>query len=107
MESAASQNRLHGKLIHQLRSLIWNSRFYSGTSSANFCGIPLELRLYVIHDGSRDSKCDAARVLLAMGITGKLTLLDGKIGKPRTTIDYRKASEARCGGREQGRSSFP
>jgi hypothetical protein len=34
----------------------------------------------------------AARVLLAMGHTGKLTLLDGKTGKPRTIIDIEKAA---------------
>ncbi len=27
---------------------------------------------------SRDPECDAARTLLAKGITGKLTMLDGK-----------------------------
>jgi len=36
---------------------------------------------------SRDPECDAARALLAKGITGKLTLLDGKTSKPRTIID--------------------
>ena len=41
---------------------------------------------------SRDPECDAARALLAKGFTGKLTLLDGKTGKPRTIIDIKKAS---------------
>jgi hypothetical protein len=41
---------------------------------------------------SRDPECGAARALLAMGITGKLTLLDGKTGKPRTIIDIEKAA---------------
>ena len=41
---------------------------------------------------SRDPECDAARTLLAKGITGKLTLLDGKTGKPRTIIDIEKAA---------------
>ena len=41
---------------------------------------------------SRDPECDAARALLAKGITGKLTLLDGKTGRPRTTIDIEKAA---------------
>ena len=41
---------------------------------------------------SRDPECDAARALLAKGLTGKLTLLDGKTGKPRTIIDIEKAA---------------
>lgn len=41
---------------------------------------------------SRDPECDAARALLASGITGKLTLLDGKTGKPRTIIEIEKAA---------------
>ena len=32
------------------------------------------------------------RALHAMGITGKLTLLDGKTGKPRTIIDIEGAA---------------
>jgi hypothetical protein len=43
---------------------------------------------------SRDPECDAARALLAKGITGKLTMLDGKTGKPRIIIDIERA--ARC-----------
>ena len=55
----------------------------------------------VIYDGkllverSRDPECDAGRALLAKGITGKLTLLDGKTGKPRTVIDIEKAAKLR------------
>ena len=55
----------------------------------------------VIYDGkllverSRDPECDAARALLAKGITGKLTLLDGKTGKSRTVIDIEKAGKLR------------
>jgi hypothetical protein len=41
---------------------------------------------------SRDPECDAARELLAKGFTGKLTMLDGKTGKPRTIIDIEKAA---------------
>jgi hypothetical protein len=41
---------------------------------------------------SRDPECDAARALLAKGITGTLTMLDGKTGKPRTIIDIEKAA---------------
>ena len=46
----------------------------------------------LIVDRSREPECDAARALLARGITGKLTMLDGKTGKPRTTIDIKKAA---------------
>jgi hypothetical protein len=43
-------------------------------------------------DHSRDPECDAARALSAEGMTGKLTLLDGKTGIPRTIIDIEKAA---------------
>src|SRR6185503_18854873 len=46
----------------------------------------------LIVDRSRDPECDAARALSAMGYTGKLTMLDGKTGKPRTIIDVEKAA---------------
>ena len=52
----------------------------------------------VVYDGkllvdrSRDPECDAARALRAQGITGELTLLDGKTGKPRTIIDIANAA---------------
>ena len=46
----------------------------------------------LIVDRSRCPECDAARALLAMGFTGKLTMLDGKTGKPRTIIDIEKAA---------------
>jgi hypothetical protein len=36
---------------------------------------------------------DAARALKAKGITGKLTLLDGKTGKPRIRIDIEKMAK--------------
>ena len=39
---------------------------------------------------SNDPECDAARALLAKGITGKLTMLDGKTGRPRTVIDIER-----------------
>ena len=56
-------------------------------------------RYSVLYDGkllvvrSRDSETDAARALLAQGITGKLTLCDGKTGKPRTVINIEKAAK--------------
>jgi hypothetical protein len=43
-------------------------------------------------DRSHDPECDAARALVAMGITGKLTLCDGKTGIHRTIIDIEKAA---------------
>jgi hypothetical protein len=46
----------------------------------------------LIVDRSRDPECDAARALLARGITGKLTLLDGKTGKPRIIVDIEKCA---------------
>ena len=42
---------------------------------------------------SRDPECDAARALIAKGITGKLTLLDGKTGIPRTIINIERAAK--------------
>ena len=44
-------------------------------------------------DRSRDPECDAARALVAKGITGKLTMLDGKTGKPRIVIDIERAAQ--------------
>ena len=46
----------------------------------------------LIVERSRDPECDAARALLAQGITGELTLLDCKTGKPRVIIDIEKAA---------------
>jgi hypothetical protein len=43
-------------------------------------------------EGSRDPECYAARALVAKNIMGKLTMLDGKTGKPRTFIDIEKAA---------------
>jgi hypothetical protein len=50
----------------------------------------------LIVDHSRDPECDAARALLAMGYTGKLTMLDGKTGRPRTIIDIERAAQRTC-----------
>jgi hypothetical protein len=44
-------------------------------------------------DRSRDPDCDSARALVARGITGKLVMLDGKTGIPRTIIDVEKAAK--------------
>jgi hypothetical protein len=43
-------------------------------------------------DRSSDPECEAARALLAQGVTGKLTMLDGKTGTPRTVIDIERAA---------------
>ena len=56
-------------------------------------------RYSVVFDGkllierSRDPECDAARALLKRGYTGKLHMVDGKTGKPRTTINIEKAAK--------------
>jgi hypothetical protein len=53
----------------------------------------------IIYDGellverSPAPEGDAARALKAKGITGKLTLLDGKTGKPRIRIDIEKMAK--------------
>jgi hypothetical protein len=44
-------------------------------------------------ENSRDPECDAARALLAQGVTGKLTLCDGKTDIPRTIIDIEMAAK--------------
>ena len=49
----------------------------------------------LIVERSRDPECDAARALLAQGLTGKLRLCDGKTGVPRTIIDIEAASHQR------------
>ena len=47
----------------------------------------------LIVDRSRDPECDAARALVAMGRTGKLTMLDGKTGCPRSIINIETAAK--------------
>ena len=46
----------------------------------------------LIVSDSHDPEHDLARALLARGLTGTVTLIDGKTGKPRTTIDIEKAA---------------
>ena len=59
----------------------------------------IRLRLVGVYDGellvsrSTTPEFDAARALLAKGITGKLTLLDGKTGRPRLTLDIEKCAK--------------
>jgi hypothetical protein len=47
----------------------------------------------VIVKASKDAECDAARILLAKGITGALTILDAKTGMARTIINIAKAAK--------------
>jgi hypothetical protein len=67
-------------------------------------------RYTVLFDGkltverSREPELDAARALFAKGITGKLTMLDGKTGVPRTIIDIEKAAKLTV---REDRSSSP
>jgi hypothetical protein len=42
--------------------------------------------------GSRGPECDAARVLLARGVTGSLVILDANTGKHRTTVSIEAAA---------------
>jgi hypothetical protein len=47
----------------------------------------------LIVDRSTEPELDAARALVARGITGKLTMLDGKTGRPRTIINIEQAAK--------------
>ena len=64
-------------------------------------GMPYTDRYNVAFEGeiivecSRDPETDLARALLARGHTGKVTMLDGATGKPRTIIDIEKAAKVR------------
>jgi hypothetical protein len=57
-------------------------------------------------ESSRDPECDAARALLTRGITGVLTLCDGKTGNPRTIIDIEKAAKLRVSERNRDGLGF-
>jgi hypothetical protein len=65
-------------------------------------------RYSVLFDGkliverSHNPECDAARALLALGHTGKLTMLNGKTGRPRTFIDIEKAAKLTVEERPRG-----
>jgi hypothetical protein len=53
----------------------------------------VHFHLDLIVEGSSDPEFDVARALLAKGITGSITILDGITGKPRTIIrDISKAA---------------
>jgi hypothetical protein len=47
----------------------------------------------IIVDHSPDPEADAARALLARGITGKLTMIDAETGKPCTIVNIEKAAK--------------
>jgi hypothetical protein len=46
----------------------------------------------LVVENSTDAECDLARVLLARGIGGLVTLIDGATGKPRTRVNIAKAA---------------
>ena len=46
----------------------------------------------IVVENSRDPECDLGRALFAKGITGKITIIDGTTGKPRTIVDIEKAA---------------
>ena len=47
----------------------------------------------VVIEGSRDPETELARVLEARGLSGVVTMVDGKTGRPRTVIDIAKAAK--------------
>ncbi|MGC2410436.1 MAG: hypothetical protein WA441_10700 [Methyloceanibacter sp.] len=60
---------------------------YSGRYGVSFRG-------EMIVENSRDPELDAARALLARGITGRLNFLDANTGKPRLILkDIEKAAK--------------
>src|SRR5262249_14296748 len=69
---------------------IWRPEQGSYTDRCNVC-----FAGEIIVERSRDPETDLARALLERGHTGKVTLLDGETGKPRTIIDIEKAAKVR------------
>src|SRR5262245_33854351 len=71
------------------------------TPELGAAGMPYSDRFNVMFAGeiiverSRDPEPDLARALLARGHTGKVTLMDGETGKPRTIIDIERAAKVR------------
>jgi len=59
----------------------------------------------IVH-GSHDPEFDAARALLELGVTGKITVVDATTGKPRTIIDVEKAAKLRTTESAARRSRF-
>ena len=51
---------------------------------------------------SSDPEHDAARALLARGLTGKATMVDGNTGKARMRINIEQAAQWRCSEEDKG-----
>src|SRR5262249_28483886 len=47
----------------------------------------------VLVRGSKDAECDLARALLAKGISGTVTVLDGASGRPRCIVNIEAAAK--------------
>jgi hypothetical protein len=47
----------------------------------------------IVVTNSKDAECDLARVLLARGIKGMVTVFDAITGKPRTIVNIEKAAK--------------
>src|SRR5215813_12447299 len=69
---------------------IWRPEQGSYTDRCNVC-----FAGEIVVERSRDPDTDLARALLERGHTGKVTLVDGETGKPRTIIDIEKAAKVR------------
>jgi hypothetical protein len=50
----------------------------------------------VVIEGSRDPETDLARVLEGSGLSGTVTVVDGKTARPRTIINIEKAAKLRA-----------
>ena len=72
-DAIAGQNPMHQARLHAQ----WKKNGYR---------YAVLYRGRLIVESSRDPEHDAARALVALGFTGKLTLCDGKSGHPRTII---------------------
>ena len=90
-EPASSRPCRHGTGLHA--TLTANKPTRPGSQRDDLYLYDVSLAGEAIVSNSRVPECDAARVLLARGITGALTMLDGKTGKARTIIDIEKAAK--------------
>jgi hypothetical protein len=90
-EPASSRPCRHGRGLHA--TLTANKPARSGSQRDDLYLYDVELEGETLVSNSRVPECNAARVLLARGITGALTLCDGKTGRPRTIIDIEKAAK--------------
>jgi hypothetical protein len=64
-----------------------------GGNAGYYYNVTLDGELVLEH--CRDPETDIARVLLGRGITGRVTMVDGKTGKPRTIISVETAAKLR------------